>query len=802
VRAQPSTFLGLFLVTLSTLTYELLLTRIFSVTTWYHFAFLAISLAMLGMTVGSILVYLKSNYFTNDLTYKHLSLSAVAFGIAGIIAVLVHIYCPNIIPSTSADTIVLCALLITAPFLLVVFAISGVCVSLALTRFPEDVNKLYAADLIGASLGCFGAVVSLRFVDAICAVFITAAMAALGGLSFSLRADERTKKITLISSLLLISTAATLSYFSCRQTPLLTLGWTKGMKDVPVLLEKWNSFSRIRVMGDPKAFVFPYGYFSDKLPREEKNKTRQLYLDIDGSASTSLPFYDGNPATAKYLEFDPVNVAHFLRPQAKTLIIGIGGGRDVLSSLVMGDKSIVGVEINPNIVDADENKFGDFTGHLTADPRVKIVTDEARSYITHSPDHYDVILASVVDTWAASASGAYSMSENSLYTTDAWATLLKHLNKNGILTMCRFYDITGPSEFYRLTALAADALKKVGVADPRSHIAVVRLIMPQDATYETAGIGAIIVGESPLSEKDVATARQVCRQKNFELALTPTTTLDPLLAKLATGGAVDEVNDQVPWNVAPPSDDNPFFFQTFSIRHLFDPRAYMAGRSSANLLAVPLLMITAISVLFATLYCFRIPFLRTKDKKQLQGAAPFFALFFLIGLGFMFVEISQIQRFTIFLGHPTYGATVVLASLLAATGLGSLVLPALWSPNIKPLFFTLIVLGILVAFGLVSHPLMAQFAGASTPMRICFTIALLVPVGMVLGTLFPASMQLANRNFSFLTPWLWGINGAASVLGSVLAVIAAICANITTSFWLGVLAYLCALLVYCKLRAR
>ena len=167
----------------------------------------------------------------------------------------------------------------------------------------------------------------------------------------------------------------------------------------------------------------------------------------------------------------------------------------------------------------------------------------------------------------------------------------------------------------------------------------------------------------------------------------------------------------------------------------------------------------------------------------------------------MFVEISQIQRFTIFLGHPTYGATVVLSSLLAATGLGSLLLWRLWGKDVSPLIFAAIVLSVLILFGLSSHPLIAHFAGASTPIRIVFAIAILFPVGMVLGTLFPASMKLANKQVPFLTPWLWGINGAASVLGSVLAVIAAICANITTSFWLGVITYLCALLVYSKIRA-
>jgi predicted membrane-bound spermidine synthase len=790
MRANFRTYLGLFLFTLATLMFEIALTRIFSVTIWYHFAFLAISLTMLGMTTGAIIVYLQPEKFALDKTPLLMSFNSLSFGFASIAAILAHIWSPILVAGQDPSTIVLVSLSVAIPLLLVAFAFSGIVVSLALTRFPEQLHRLYAVDLIGAAIGCNSIVLALQFMDGISAVFLIAAIACLSAYFFAPEDQKKQKLVSIACAVWLLTLSVANAYLFVQKKPLITMTWTKGMPEAPVLYQKWNSFSRIRVLGNPEEKGEPFGYFS---PNQPKALVNQLYLDIDGCAETTLPRFDGNLKSIDYLRFDPIYTAYYLRPDSNVLVIGAGGGRDVMSALAMNQKSVSSVEVNANIANAVNNMFGDFTGHLDKNPRVTAIVDEARSHVMHSEKKYDIILASVVDTWAASASGAFSMTENSLYTVEAWETLLNHLSNTGILTVGRFYDRKEPAEFYRLTSLASEALRRTGVKDPRNHLCIVRLLGTGNHPDSSGGVGSILVSKQPFSKEMLAKLRDVCRELSFEIALTPAETLDPILAKLAAGEDLNSVYKLVPWDVSPPTDDRPFFFQTFSWSHILDPRSFAVGRNRMNALTGPLLLVTAMLVLFISLYCFRVPYLRTKDKESLKGSSPLFTYFFSIGLGFMFAEISQIQRFTIFLGHPTYGTTVVLFALLISTGIGSLLLKTIWRGKQQTLLLLCAVIGVLIAFGLVSPAIMQQCAYLQLVARIATAVVLLFPLGFVLGLMFPLGMSFAEERYPALTPWMWGINGAASVCGSVLAVLVAMSAGITASYWTGVLCYVGAL---------
>ncbi|MGH9550315.1 MAG: hypothetical protein ACRD3W_13115, partial [Terriglobales bacterium] len=412
MKASASYYIGLFLVALSTIMYEILLTRIFSVTTWYHFAFLAITLAMLGMTLGSIVVYLKPNTFTQEKTRYFSSLSALMFAVFSVAAIMVHIYCPYFFPPANLTLIIFGSLLAALPVLLVAFAFSGICVSLALTRFTEQVNTLYAADLIGAAIGCSGIVLMLQFFDGISASIAVAAIICAAAACF---AGGQERKLQIVSAITGFAFAGLAVANASSPQPFLNIGWTKGVRELTVLYQKWNSFSRIRVMRNSDAPDKPYGHFSPVMPAKS---VRQLWLDIDGCAQTTLTHFTGNIQDVDFLKYDISMMAHYLRPHSRVLVLGMGGGRDMLAALVMDQPSVTGVEINPNIIKAVSDVFGDFTGHLDKNPHVRIVNEEARSFVSHSSERFDIILASFVDTWAASASGAYSMTENSFYTIE------------------------------------------------------------------------------------------------------------------------------------------------------------------------------------------------------------------------------------------------------------------------------------------------------------------------------------------------------------------------------------------------
>jgi hypothetical protein len=790
VAGAPA-YAGLFLVTLATLMEEILLTRIFSVTMWYHYAFVAVSIAMFGMTVGALLVYLYPAVFTRERTLRQLALSALLFSLTIVVSFLTHLSIPF-----AADRSVVGAysVLLTYVVIAMPFVFSGICVCLALTRFPRQVSTLYAADLAGAAAGCVLLVAVLRITDGPTAVIVVACLAAAAAVLFA--AQERRGglfRTAIATTVLFALLAAGHTVLVHRQAPLLRLVWVKQQREGRARYEKWNSFSRIRVAGDPAPRTIPRWRLSEALPAG--TQVRQLMLSIDATASTPLNAFDGDLRAVDYLKYDVTNIAHSLRHDAKVLVVGPGGGRDILSALAFHQRSVVGVEMNGDIVRTVNGRFGDFTGHLDRDPRVRFVSDEARSYIARQTDRFDIIQISLIDTWAATAAGAFVLAENSLYTTEAWQVFLSRLTPTGVLTVSRWYFRDRPGEVYRLVSLAAAALLARGVTNPREHLLVVRHMPPEPGGIDRPdGTGTILVSPSPFSPADVAAVNEAARRLQFEVVLSPDFALDSTFAALASGKDLMGFTRRYPLDITPPTDDRPFFFHMLRFRDIFN-RALMAqGAATFNMRAVSVLGVLLLVVVGLTGLCVIVPLVRTADKAALRGAGPLLVFFGGIGLGFMFVEISQMQRLIVFLGHPTYGLSVVLFALLLSSGLGSYLTQRI-AVGAAARYLLLLLAG-LVAFGLLTPWLVHGFQAWSTPLRILLSVAMLFPLGVLMGMPFPLGMRLAAAGSGALTPWLWGVNGAASVCASVLAAVVAMSAGITASLFVGAACYGAALLAF------
>lgn len=785
--AGRRTYAGLFLVTLATLLDEILLTRIFSVATWYHFAFLAISIAMLGMTLGSIAVGVFGGRFSEERTRRHLALSALLFagtlGLGFLAQIRIPFSTDLSAVALAGDTAIL--LLATVPF-----ACSGVCVCLALTRFPRQVGRLYAVDLTGAAVACVAVIYLLKITDGPTAVIGAAAVAAAGAICFALDAgDARLVRAAVVAAAVLSGAAAIHTVLVWNQRPIIRLRSVKGTVEERPLYEKWNSFSRIRVRPSPTASPLGWGLSQAFRPRHD---VRQLILDIDGGASTVLTGFDGNLEAVEHLRYDITSLPHVLRPDARVLVIGAGGGRDILAALVFGQHSVVGVEINEEILRAVTGRFGEFTGHLERDPRVLLVNDEARSYVARQRGRYDIIQASLIDTSAATAAGAFVMTENSIYTLEAWKVFLDHLAPRGVLAFSWFYFSGRPAEMYRLTALAGEALRRRGIADVRSHILLAR--------HRTAAksVGTLLVSPDPFSPEDLAALETTAGALKFEVVLAPGTTVDPVFAQVAAGTSPGVIGDGLPLRVDPPTDDTPFFFNMLRLRDAFrylaGMRAGIAGAEEpgslgGNLRAVVLLCVLLAAVVTLTLVALAVPVVLAVRRKDRRGAIPYLLYFACIGLGFMLVEISQVQRLIIFLGHPTYGLSVALFSLLLAGGAGSLA--AGRGAGIGRLAALPVVL---LLFGGTTPRVIEAFAASGTPVRILVSAALLLPIGFVMGMAFPAGMNAAEGRFPGMSPWFWGVNGAASVCASVVATATALSFGIAAAFWSGCGCYVLALL--------
>ncbi len=788
-RAGFPTFAGLFLITLATLTYQLLLTRIFSVTMYYHFAFVAISVTMFGMAVGALIVYLRPRSFDLPRLDRQLSRAALTFAVTIVASFLAHVWLP-FRPELSLAGIA--SVVLTYAILSVPFTCSGVVVALALTRFPAQVSALYAVDLAGAAAGCALLAPLLRLTDGPTAIVATAAIAAVGATLFAYTTHTglRGLCVGLATALALFTGGHT--YAVHQDSAWLRLMWVKGRYEAPPIVERWNPFSRIRVIGDPARTIKPSGWgFSTTLPAAMT--ARELHLDIDSYAGTELTAFNGDTSSVGHLKYDVTNIVHYLRPSSDVVVVGTGGGRDILSALVFNQRHVTGVEINPSILELVNGRFGDFTGHLDRDPRVRFVNDEARSYLARMTERADIIQISLIDTWAATASGAFVLTESSLYTLEAWTRFLDRLSPRGVLSVSRWYYADRPGEVYRSAVLAMTALQRLGATRPQDHFAIVRA-RPAAAADAPDGIGTILVSRDPLTPSDLDTLESVAARLKFDIVQSPRTSIDDTFAAIASADRLPTLLEAYPLDISAPTDDSPFFFHMLRLRDVFDVTRWQdQGIVSFNMKAVGVLGVLLATVLLMTTACIVFPLLLTRRSATLDGAGPYLVYFAAIGLGFMLIEISQLQRLTIFLGHPAYSLSVVLFSLLVSSGIGSLSTARVTDPLASIRRRLVLTIATLIAFGLLTPLVAHRFESSSTPVRIALAIALLCPVGFCMGMAFPLGMRLALRRAPLLAPWFWGVNGAASVCASVLAVVIAIGAGISAAFWTGTACYLVAL---------
>jgi len=797
-RPGWSGYLGLFLTALATLMFEILLTRIFSVTLWHHLAFVAVSIALFGMSVGAIVIFLFPKFFTRERAPEHLAYSSLLFAITIILSFIGHSHIRFLPPSPTPppdDHGDILRHLATYLIISVPFVFSGMAVCLALTKFPRHVSKLYAADLAGAALGCLLIIGLLEFIgDGPAVVFVTAALTALGALAFSFSAGRRVQQIVLVGATVLTLGAIWISARAMTGNPIVRLAWVKGEREEKALFERWNSYSRVRITGRPELKGAAQGWGISSTYPKEKDLVSQLALVIDGYAATWLTKFDGNPAVAEHLKYDITNLAHYIRHDADVAVIGAGGGRDLLSAVVaFKQHSVTGIEYNSNVMKGAYGQFGDFIGHLDKYPGIHVVHDEARSYLTRTKDKFDIIEASLVDTFAATAAGAFALTENSLYTTDAWKLFFERLNPCGLLTFSRFYiNKEMPGEMYRLVALAADSLRATGAAEPVRHIVVVRQLW----NYWPEGIGTILVSKCPFSDADLDQLEKICAQMNFEIVQSPRTSVDEGFQKVASAKSIGDVIGSFPIDISAPTDNRPFFFFMIKFSDLLNSKLRDTGyyRNYLNRI-VNVIGWLLVAVTVMTFLCIIVPLYLTQDRKGLKGRVSLLLFFAAIGFGFMLLELSQMQRLTIFLGQPFYALSVVLFSMLIGSGIGSFSTNGIEiQPSFRPAITRLALLVIAIAiFGAATTPLLQHFRGAETLERAAIAGGLLLPLGFFLGMAFPLGMKLACSREEALTPWLWGINGATSVCGSVLAAVLALFAGIQATYWCGLVCYLVAL---------
>ena len=748
---------------------------------------------MLGMTVGAVWVYLRREQFQGTALPITLSSFALWTALAMPASIAVQ-FCLITATPVSLTTLVSWSLLSAAMAMPYVF--SGVVVSLALTRSPFPTGQVYGVDLAGAALGCVAVIGLLNVLDGPTAAIVAGVISGLSAVAFSYSAGaeyrQRVKSMPwwrmpekVVITLLGLALVNSQSDGGLR--PIMVKGSIENEGKLGVY-EKWNTYSRVRAY--PPQMQIPHLWGpSPKLPTDKLVPVAAM--DIDGAAGTAMFHYDGTLNSIDFLQYDLVNLAYRLPGIHKSAVIGVGGGRDVLSAHLFGVTDITGVELNPIFIDLHtRDPFYKSYSNLTALPNLKLHVDDARSWFAATHEKFDLVQMSMIDTWAATGAGAFSLSENGLYTLEGWRAFLKTIDNDGFFTVSRWYSPSEVNETGRMIGLATAALLDAGVKDARPHLFV--------ATANN--IATLVLSKAPFTQEQLRALHGAVRDGGFNELLAPDHPPDSKLLRQIIESrdpvTLNRILDSTYLNLTVPTDAKPFFFnqlRMFDIPTLLKilRRGGDGGVMWGNLVASAVLIMILFISIAAVIATILIP-LKSAARECSRSLAVAGSLYFsLIGMGFMLAEIALLQYFSVYLGHPIYSLGVCLFSLILASGLGSLASDWLkLNTRGKLLAWACMVVVYLAAMAWILPSIFAATTDRERLVRIGITLAAIMPLGFLLGFAFPTGMRLVNTIDSQPTPWFWGINGATGVLASVLGVMFSMSFGIDVTMLIAAACYL------------
>jgi hypothetical protein len=766
-------YFGVGFTTLATLILELSLTRIFSVVFYYHFAFLAISIALFGLGAGGVFSYVVAGWRGNLFTKLGALAIGNSFAVVGAVSFLLSQR-----GEPTNWSLVLVYLVSAIPFF-----VAGTIISLAISESIEKVDRVYFFDLLGAAAGCLLLIPLLNAMGGPNTVIAGAIVFAVSAAIWFNLAGQGTLRATAV----VVALGLLGLIFVNSKSHWIDIKFAKGQLLPQEQFSQWNSFSRIGVAperpGGPNLII------------------------IDADASTGIAKFDFermDEATRNMLIYDGPGFPYALRPGAKTLIIGPGGGWDVSRALASGSKDVTGVEINPIIArTVMRDKLPQLSNNLYLRPDVKIHVEDGRSFVRRSTEKFQVIQATLVDTWASTAAGAFALSENNLYTSDAFYDYLSHLTDDGVLAFTR-WGFNPPRESLRLLSLAMDALDRLGENAPSMHVMVVR---QNSAIIDKWGAtDTVLISRKPFSNEDVGRARAAAAQGRMEVIYLPGDKPVNPFGQLLRAPDLEKFYRDYDFDIRPVDDDQPFFFYTVQPRDLlaFWTSASKEAADYKINRAVPMLFSLMGISLFATALILVMPrvLLGSRLPKE-KGVLRFLFYFLGVGIGYILIQVALIQKFVLFLGHPTYALIVIVFSMLVASSLGSFYSKKYIGDNAARWRNVLIGVPVLVTLlAFVSAPLTTALVGLPLAVKMLITVLLIAPVAFLMGMPFPTGLTHLERLHAPSVRWAWALNAASSVLGSASAIFLAIYIGLRATLIAGGCCYLIAWLARAAVAKR
>ena len=789
------------LISAGALSYEILLMKLFSIIQWHHFAYMIISLALLGYGASGTFLALFGQRLLKHFSFAYIS-NLFLFGISSIVCFL---FAQQILFNPlemfwdykQIVWLFIIYLLLTLPFF---FAANGI--GLAIMRYKTDISRLYRADMIGAGLGSLGilGLLYLFFPASILQI-----ISALGVLAAAIGLKELrigSKKV-----FILFFTISLFLLFLPNKTVELNLSQYKDLsqilrvKGAEIIDEFSSPFGTITIVQNTQV---PFRYVPGLSIACLTEPPLQLGVFTNGDGMSVLTKFPDSLEKLSYLDYQTSALAYHLKKLNKVLIIGAGGGSDILQALYHNTQKIDGVEINPQMVEIVEKKYDDFTGNIYSLNNVNIHIAEAREFITSTKERYDLIQMSMVDSSGASSSGLKSIGENYLYTVESIENAINTLAPNGYLSISRWIKLP-PKDTLKLFAIALEALENQGVKEPQKQLMLLR-------GWQTS---TLIIKNSPFDKNEIKKFIDFSNKRFFDMAYyygmqSQEANRFNILQEPFVYNSVkailqdrEKFFESYKFDVRAATDNKPYFYHYFkwdTLSEIFS----LKDQGGLHLLEWGYLILIAsfFQAVVASIVLIILPLFKYKKalkKEKGVGKIDVLVYFFSLGVGFLFIEIYFIQKFILFLGHPIITIAVVLSSFLIFAGLGSGYSKHLSSLKSFRITASYGVLGIMVfggLYGLTLDILFAYLIAQAEILKILFSILLIAPLAFAMGIPFPMGLSQLGKDSPSLIPWGWGVNGCASVISAIGASLISIHFGFSSVIFVALGFYLIAFLFF------
>ena len=775
---QAAILTATFLISACAIGYEILLMRVLSIVQWHHFAYMIISLALLGYGASGTFIALTRRRLEGRVaTAFSVCASAAAAGM--VLAFVVGQRVPFNALEIVWDPRQFLHLGVIYLVFFVPFFFAATCIGLALTFLKGHISRVYFLDLCGAAVGA-ALVVGAMFVLPLQAVLLLLSGLALAAALVAAAGSDAGSRLLAANALLLFLMLFALpaAWLELRMSPYKPLSQALHVIGARVLDERSSPLGLLTVVASPEV---PFRNAPGLSLNSPHVPPEQLGLFTDGGGMSTITRFDGDFDDLGYLGDLTASLPYRLLEQPHVLVLGAGGGTDVLMALFHGASRVDAVELDPGVIELVRKRYGDFTGALYDHERVRVHTAEARGFMARSPSRFDLIQLSLADASATAGSGIQGLSENYAYTVEAFQSCLAHLAPGGFLAVTRWISMP-PRGNLKLLATAAEALRGRGVTNPERRIAMIR-------NWNTA---TLLVGSSELTPATIEAIRAFAARRSFDTVWYPGMPADeanrfnrlpePWLyegARAVTGPEAEAFLDRYKFHIEPATDDKPYFSHFFRWR-AFEEIMSLRARGGAGLVEWGYLLLvgTVVQAGLAGVILILLPLAAGRAGRR-AGRKRMGAYFFLLGLSFMFIEIAFIQKFILFLSHPIYAVAVVLTGFLAFAGVGSAFAPRFesWAARHRLRAIDGAIFGIVLVTTLylaLLPPVFEALIALPDAARIPVALVLLAPLAFFLGMPLPLGLARTASQLPGFVPWAWGLNGFASVLSAALATLLAI----------------------------